>query len=73
MLEVSNDSNLDLFRNISPSKDHWLSAGSGMRGVPYTFVFLKQAARVEVNISRSLTEENKLVFDELYKQKDMLE
>lgn len=63
----------DLFTNISPSKDHWLSAGSGMRGVPFTFVFLKQAGRVELYISRNNTEENKQVFDELYKQRDAVE
>ena len=63
----------DLFANISPSKDHWLSAGSGMRGVPFTFVFLKQFGRVELYISRNNTEENKQVFDELYKQRDAIE
>lgn len=71
--ETRQRSNTELFNNISPTKDHWLSAGSGMRGVPYTFVFLKHAARVELGIFRSITEENKFVFDELYKQKDSIE
>jgi hypothetical protein len=73
LLERAKETNSDLFNNISPSKDHWLSAGSGMRGVPFTYVFLKQAARVEVNISRSVTEENKFVFDELFKMKTVIE
>ena len=73
LLDSAKETNSDLFNNISPSKDHWLSAGSGMRGVPFTYVFLKQAARVEVNISRSVTEENKFVFDELFKMKTAIE
>ena len=73
LLERAKETNSHLFNNISPSKDHWLSAGSGMRGVPFTYVFLKQAARVEVNISRSVTEENKFVFDELFKMKTAIE
>lgn len=73
LLEYTKQSGSDLFNNISPSKDHWLSAGSGMRSVPFTFTFLKHAGRVELGISRSNTDENKYVFDELYKMKDSIE
>ncbi len=73
LLEIARHNKSDLFNNISSSKDHWISAGSGMRGVPYTYVFLKQAGRIELGISRSSTEENKFVFDELYKLKDSIE
>ena len=73
LLEAAKDSNSDLFNNISPSKNHWLSAGSGVRGVPYTFVFLKNAGAIEVYMGRNSTEENKFIFDELYKQKETLE
>ena len=73
LLEQAKQSKSDLFNNISPSKDHWISAGSGMRGVPYNFIFLKQAGRIELYISRSNTDENKYVFDELFKMKDSIE
>jgi hypothetical protein len=73
LLEQAKQSKLELFNNISPTKDHWISAGSGVRSVPFTFVFLKQAGRVELYISRSNTEENKLIFNELYKMKDSIE
>jgi len=73
LLQTAKESGSDLFNNISPTKDHWLSAGSGMRGVRFTYVFMKQAARVELYISRSSTEENKFVFDEFYKIKDEIE
>jgi len=73
LLQTAKESGNNLFNNISPSKDHWLSAGSGMRGVRFTYVFMKQAARVELYISRSSTEENKFVFDELYKIKEEIE
>ncbi len=73
LLERIRQSKTELFNNISPGKDHWINAGSGMSGVPYTFVFLKQAGRIELYISRSNKDENKFVFDELHKLKDSIE
>ena len=61
------------FSNVSPSKDNWLSAGSGISGVGFNFVIAKSYARTEVYISRSTTEENKFIFDRLYAQKDLIE
>ena len=62
-----------LFANISPSKDNWISAGSGVSGVGFNFVISKSYARTEVYMSRSDRDENKLIFDELHKQKDIIE
>ncbi len=73
LLERIRQSKTDLFNNISPGKDHWINAGSGMSGVPYTFEFLKDAARVKLSIGRNHTEENKFIYDELYKSKDSIE
>jgi len=39
-----------LYQNISPSKYHWIGAGSGLRGVGYNFVVSKKYGRVEVYI-----------------------
>lgn len=41
-LEVFQKSDCHLFNNISPSKDHWLSAGSGLSGCPYNLIFLRK-------------------------------
>lgn len=73
LLETFNKSSLTLFRNISPSKDHWLSAGSGLGGCVYQLIFAQKEVRVEIWISRSLAEENKFLFDELYKQRAQIE
>jgi len=72
-LEAFQNSSCTLFNNISPSKDHWLSAGSGVRGCPYNLIFLKKELRVELWISRGSTEENKFLFDFLYGQKEKID
>ncbi|MCB9481620.1 MAG: DUF4268 domain-containing protein [Desulfobacteraceae bacterium] len=72
-LEELRNSNCDLFNNISPGKDHWLDAGSGMSGVPYTLIFGKDVIRVELSITRPDLCENKRIFDLLYNQKEIIE
>lgn len=62
-----------LYQNISPAKDHWLSAGSGMRSCPYQMIFSRDEARVEVSLQRSDAAENKWVFDQLFAEKDKIE
>ncbi len=72
-LEAFQNSSCTLFNNISPSKDHWLSAGSGVRGCPYNLIFLQKELRVELWISRGSTEENKFIFDFLFGQKEKID
>lgn len=72
-LEAFQKSQCNLYDNISPSKDHWLSAGSGLSGCPYNLIFNKTELRVELWISRSATEENKFIFDFLLGLKDDIE
>lgn len=72
-LEVFQNSPCTLYNNISPSKDHWLSAGSGLSGCPYALIFLQKELRVEISIARSLTEENKFIFDFLNDKKAKIE
>jgi len=62
-----------LFSNVNVSKDNWIAAGSGISGVGIHFVVSKSYARTEVYISRSVAKENKFIYDELYKQKDLIE
>lgn len=63
----------DKFQNISPSKDTWMGAGTGISFVAYNFTVSKTYVRVEIYMSRSVKEENKLIFDELYKRKKEIE
>lgn len=72
-LEAFQNSSCTLYNNISPSKDHWLSAGSGVRGCPYNLIFLQKELRVELWISRGSTEENKFLFDFLFGQKEKID
>lgn len=59
-----------LYQNVSPSKDHWLSAGSGMSGVSYNTIITKTCARIELSIYGRTQEENKEIFD-LLKEKQV--
>ncbi len=52
------------WQNISPSKDNWISIGSGLSGVTFNFVISNSYARVEVYISGPVNE-NKRVFKAL--------
>jgi len=72
-LEAFQKSACQLYNNISPSKDHWLSAGSGLSGCPYNLIFLQKELRVELWISRGVTEENKYLFDFLSQSKQDIE
>lgn len=63
----------NLFSNISPSKDNWISAGTGISGVGYNFVISKNYARTEVYMYKSNKEENKFIFDKLLEKKDEIE
>ena len=73
LLDAMNKSGSSLFANISPSKEHWISAGSGMRACPFTFVFSKKYGRVELYIDRGEQDENELIFNELLKYKSDIE
>lgn len=72
-LNKFNQQQSSLFQNISPSKDSWISAGSGISGVGLNFVISKNYARTEVYLSRSSAEENKFIFDKLFEQKGKIE
>lgn len=62
-----------LYQNISPAKEHWIGAGSGVRGVGFNFVISKSYGRCEIYIDRGDVNENKFVFDALIKQKSDIE
>ncbi|MEL4381744.1 DUF4268 domain-containing protein [Shewanella algae] len=72
-LEAFQKSSCDLYDNISTSKDHWLCAGSGVTGCPFSLIFNQKELRVELWLSRANSDENKWLFDELVKQKDQID
>jgi hypothetical protein len=62
-----------LYQNVSPSKDHWISAGSGISGVTYTSVATGDYIRLELAIWGKSQDENKAVFDALFAKKQSIE
>ncbi len=72
LLEVMNKKS-SLYQTISPSKENWISKGSGVRGMGYNFVASGKYARVEIYIDRGDKETNELAFEYLYDKKDEIE
>lgn len=72
-LTAFQSSTCTLYNNISPSKDHWLNAGSGFTGCPFSLIFNQKELRVELSLNRNNGEENKWMFDQLYLQKETIE
>ena len=72
-LEALRDRGLSRYQNISPTKDHWLSSGTGVSGCVYSLIFGKEEARVELSLQRASKAENKWIFDQLYQQREELE
>lgn len=62
-----------LFQNINPTKDHWLSAGSGMRSCPYSFTITWQSASVMLNFSKESKAENDAIFQKMLNRKEEIE
>ncbi|WP_299257488.1 DUF4268 domain-containing protein [uncultured Kushneria sp.] len=72
-LEEFSKSGCTLYNNISPMRDHWLSAGSGISGMPYQLIFGKSEIRVGLSLQNGQAEANTFVFDRLEVQKDTIE
>ncbi|MGP5018421.1 DUF4268 domain-containing protein [Vreelandella alkaliphila] len=72
-LDAFSQSDCALYNNISPAKDHWLSAGSGISGMPYQLIFGKNEVRVGLSLQNSQAEANTFVFERLEAQKDEIE
>jgi hypothetical protein len=72
-LERLRQDGVTIYANVSPSSDHWLNAGSGLRACPYAMIFGKDEARVEVSMNRSSGSENKWVFDQLFERRGQID
>ena len=73
MLEKLRHSACTLYNNISPSTDHWLSAGSGISGISYNLIFSKKEIRVELWIAKPSAESNTFAFNWLYEHRQAIE
>lgn len=62
-----------IFQNVNGTTDHWISAGSGVSGIPFSFVITKKYASVEMSIYAGTKEENKEIYDRLYEVKEDIE
>jgi len=65
--------NTSLYDNITPSKDHWLSAGAGISGIAYVFIITKNYVRIELAIVSSSKDKNKMYFKKLALNKEKIE
>ena len=72
-LEALRLANVGLYANVSPSRDHWLNAGSGLSGVYYSMIFNKDEARVNFVLGRAAKEQNKALFDSLFEKHELLD
>jgi predicted type IV restriction endonuclease len=61
--------------NLSPGDSGWISAGSGVRGLPFNYCIGQDEGRVELWIDRGAdqAETNKRIFDQLQSQKKEIE
>lgn len=62
-----------LFKNVNPTKDHWLNTGAGLTGLLYTLTITKSCARIELGMTSSNKDQNKLYFKKLLSQKEAIE
>lgn len=72
-IEAFRERGLARYQSISPTKDHWLSTGTGVSGCVYNLIFGKDEARVELSLQRSSKVENKWIFDQLMMMSETLD
>jgi hypothetical protein len=62
-----------LYQNVSPARDSWIGAGSGMSYIGYNSVATRNYIRIELYINSGEKEYNKKLFDFLHSKKDTIE
>lgn len=72
-LEALRSANVALYSNVSPSRDHWLNAGSGVSGIYYSMIFNRDEARVDFALGTRSKEANKVLFDHLFARREQIE
>lgn len=70
LLESFRSRGLERWQNIGASKDHWLTSSTGASACNIVLIFLRHEIRVELQLNRSITSENKWLFDQLAAKAD---
>jgi hypothetical protein len=65
--------NTTLFNNVGASKEQWISSGAGTAGLSFTLVITKMYVRIELTILTSSKETNKIFFNKLLRNKEIIE
>ena len=74
-LNTAKELRFSLFDAISPTKDSWVAAGAGKRGIQYSFWITQDSLRLELRIDRGkdTEEENKKIFNQFLEHKTTIE
>ncbi len=67
------NSRSQLFRSISPGPKTWISVGSGVSGIIFSFVIARGSARVEVYINTARADLNHQLLEQLRARRDHFE
>lgn len=62
-----------LYENVSPKKDSWVSAGSGVGNAGFNMSATRTYCQAELYIGRSSASENQFIFDRLLARREELE
>lgn len=62
-----------LHATISPGKNNWVGAGAGKSGLAYNYYVLQHGTGIELYIDTDDKDENKRIFNRLYKEKSNIE
>lgn len=73
LLEVFRASGFERWQNITASKDNWTTSSIGASGCYIGLIFLRHEVRVELQLNRSVPDENKWLFDQLVAKADQYE
>lgn len=75
VLEKCRENNIVTFNSISPTKDSWIGASSGIRGLSYVFWVNQHSYRIELRIDRGKgsEEENLKILSLIKEHKDKIE
>ncbi len=72
-LEALRAAGIQLYANVTPGKDPFLTAGSGVSGVHYYMIFNRKEARVGFGLGTKSKDVNKALFDYLFARRAQLD
>ncbi|RNF35333.1 DUF4268 domain-containing protein [Paracoccus methylarcula] len=73
LLEQLRRDGVSMFDGVNPSKENWITAGSGVGSAPFGIAFTQREARVELVLWKADKAENVRIFDGLAARKEEIE